>query len=237
MARIRTIKPEFWTDEALTECSLNARLLFIGTWNFADDKGNLENSAKQLKMKVFPADSIRVQPLLDELITHGLLIEYSVNDKKYLHIKGFSKHQVINRPSSSAIPLYDDSLSTHGVLSEGREGKGMDKERKGTTKLIAQKTQPPDDWTPSAETALSLSKEFSLPDGGIERYRQSFLDACKAKGYEYRDFDAAFRNCVRQDWPKFRQNGGMKPPKQSLTEALGFSDLKLPVEQDDGIPF
>ena len=128
MARIRTIKPDFWTDETLTECSLSARLLFIGSWNFADDNGNLEHSAKQLKMKVFPADDVKVTPLLNDLITHGLLIEYSVNGKKYLHIKGFEKHQVINRPSISDIPPFDESLRTPLTLTEDslREGNGME---------------------------------------------------------------------------------------------------------------
>lgn len=120
MARIRTIKPDFWTDEKLTECSLSARLLFIGTWNFSDDNGNLQASAKKLKMQIFPADNIDCQPLLDELITHGLIIEYSVNGEKFLHIKNFNKHQVINRPSNSNIPqvpLTESSLT---------EGKGME---------------------------------------------------------------------------------------------------------------
>ena len=133
MPRIRTIKPDFWTDETITECSLSARLLFIGTWNFADDNGNIEASAKQLKMKIFPDDNIKIASLLGELISHGLLTEYSLNGCKYLHIKGFKKHQVINRPSKTNIPKYDDSLITHGGLTEdsrtegkGREGKGKE---------------------------------------------------------------------------------------------------------------
>jgi hypothetical protein len=47
MARIRTIKPEFWTDEKIVECSFEARLMFIGMFNFADDKGNLVREAYQ----------------------------------------------------------------------------------------------------------------------------------------------------------------------------------------------
>lgn len=125
MARIRTIKPDFWTDEKLTECSLSARLLFIGTWNFADDEGNLQASAKKLKMQIFPADNIDCQPLLDELIAHGIIIEYSVNDEKFLHIKGFKKHQVVNRPTPSKIPqpLLTESSCMEG---KGKEGKGRD---------------------------------------------------------------------------------------------------------------
>lgn len=129
MARIRTIKPDFWTDEKLTECSLSARLLFIGMLNFADDNGNLVASAKKLKMQIFPADNIECQPLLDELITHGILIEYSVSGDKYLNIKGFKKHQVINRPSKSNIPepqLNDGSVSAHAPIIDGREGKGRE---------------------------------------------------------------------------------------------------------------
>ena len=128
MARIRTVKPEFWTDEKLTECSLSARLLFIGMLNFSDDNGNQPYSAKRLKMQVFPSDSIDAQPLIDELLTHGVVIEYSVNSEKYLHIKGFKKHQVINRPSATKIPqpsFIEDSLSAHDKLTDGREGKGV----------------------------------------------------------------------------------------------------------------
>lgn len=52
MARIRTVKPEFWTDEKIVECSIPARLLFIGLFNFADDKGCLERSPKRIKIVV-----------------------------------------------------------------------------------------------------------------------------------------------------------------------------------------
>lgn len=132
MARIRTIKPEFWTDDAITECSLSARLLFIGTWNFADDGGNLDRSAKQIKVRVFPIDDIDCEPLLSELVTHGLLIEYSVSDKKYLHIPGFIEHQVINRPSKPSCPAYEDSLRTQGVLTEPSVSTPVSWEGKGS---------------------------------------------------------------------------------------------------------
>lgn len=130
MARIRTIKPDFWTDEKLTECSLSARLLFIGTWNFADDNGNLDRSAKQIKARVFPLDNIECEPLLQELLYQGLMIEYRYEGKLFLHINGFGKHQLINRPSKPTCPLYEPSLSTQVTLiteGKGEEWKGRDK--------------------------------------------------------------------------------------------------------------
>jgi hypothetical protein len=118
MARIRTIKPEFWTDERIGEVSVSARLLLIGSLNFADDEGGLERSSKQLKAQIFPYDSIDCEPLVLELLRVGLLIEYEVADRKYLHIKGFSKHQKVENKAKPRIPLYDPSLITNITLTE-----------------------------------------------------------------------------------------------------------------------
>lgn len=146
MARIRTIKPDFWTDETLGECSPTARLLFVGTWNLADDHGNLERSSRQLKAQLFPYDNFDCEPYVVELLHVGCLLEYEVDGKKYLHIKGFDRHQKVEKKSSPRHPLYEDSLRTHRLLTEpspsssgsssslrkGREGKGMEKEGKGS---------------------------------------------------------------------------------------------------------
>lgn len=143
MPRIRTIKPEFWTNPQVARCPFPARLLFIGTWTFADDNGNLPRDAEKLKMQVFPSThdaDVDVESLIASLITHGLLTEYSVSptEERFLHIPTFRKHQVINRPSKSAYPLPNkpqrpdeetgrDSgeQGIHGSLTEhsGTEGK------------------------------------------------------------------------------------------------------------------
>lgn len=79
MARIRTIKPEFWTSDQITDCSPLARLLFIGLWNFCDDAGRHVASVKRVKMEIFPADEIsggEIRELIDELIRAELILEY-----------------------------------------------------------------------------------------------------------------------------------------------------------------
>ena len=87
MARIRTIKPEFWTSEQVMECSTNARLMFLGMWNFADDLGRLPLSAKTIKAQIFPSDSFDLNEILgmiQELSTNGLVLQYEVEGKHYL---------------------------------------------------------------------------------------------------------------------------------------------------------
>ncbi|MGF6636792.1 hypothetical protein [Paraburkholderia sp. MM6662-R1] len=157
MARIRTIKPEFWVNPQVVHVSLAARLLFIGTWNFADDHGNLPRDPEKLKMQVFPSAldaDIDVEPLVLSLIYQGLLSEYSVSGKRYLHITGFENNQVINRPSKPTFPLPHkddapsedadsaaDSVNTHAPLTEGswtegsRKGVGKEKDKTSGTNV------------------------------------------------------------------------------------------------------
>lgn len=105
MARIRTIKPEFWTDEKIVELPFEARLFFVGLWNFADDNGRLWNEPIQLKMRIFPADAVDVADLIDLLEASGLLFTYNDDQgRSVLEIAHFTDHQRISHPSASKIP-------------------------------------------------------------------------------------------------------------------------------------
>ena len=101
MARIRSIKPEFWTAEQVMELTRDARLLFVGLWNFCDDAGIHPAKVKTLKAEVFPSDDLTsadVRRMLDECITQGLVIEYEVEGEIYWQVTGWH-HQKIDRPS------------------------------------------------------------------------------------------------------------------------------------------
>lgn len=102
MARIRTIKPEFWTSEQVVECSPNARLMFIGLMNFVDDNGVHPAKPMRIKMQVFPGDGFgasEISDFISELENAGLIRCYEVDGEAYLQITGFTKHQRIDQPS------------------------------------------------------------------------------------------------------------------------------------------
>lgn len=125
MARIRSIKPEFWTDEKVVELSAFARLLFIGIWNFCDDEGRLAYSPKRMKMQIFPADDVDCAVLLDELARQGLVSIYTINGAEYLQVAGFAKHQKIDKRSASKLPPPPDSPDFPRISpspADGREG-------------------------------------------------------------------------------------------------------------------
>jgi hypothetical protein len=133
--RIRTIKPEFWTDELISELSIESRLLFIALWNVSDDEGNFCYLPKQLKIQTLPYDNIDINIYLYELSVKNLIIPYKSGSKIFFNIKNFKKHQKINRPSPPIHPtLNGNSLNPHDIFTDyslGKEGRKEGKERKG----------------------------------------------------------------------------------------------------------
>lgn len=123
MARIRTIKPEFWTSEQVMECEPVTRLLFIGLWNFCDDYGNHPASPKTIKALVFPGDDIApttIERMLDELSRNRLIAYYEHSGKRYLHVRGW-KHQKIEKPSRKYPAFVEQSASGEEVDPEDPE--------------------------------------------------------------------------------------------------------------------
>jgi hypothetical protein len=110
MARIRSIKPEYFEDEKLAaRCSIPARHLFTGLWVFADDEGRMRASPALLKAQVFPYDeaigTAEVRALVDELAAGGFVVLYEVNGERYLWVRNFRKHQRVDHPAPSRLPV------------------------------------------------------------------------------------------------------------------------------------
>ena len=125
MSRLRTIKPEFWSDPIIISCSRDARLLFVGMWNFADDYGNIEANSLQIKCLVYPADNINIDPLLAELEDpkKKLIIKYKVDGREFYHIRTFLTHQRIDHPSKPRCPSFDSQAI---VAPEAQDGELFD---------------------------------------------------------------------------------------------------------------
>ena len=108
MARARNIKPAFFRNAELVELSFEARLFFIGLWTAADRDGRLEDRPKQIKMEIFPADSVDCDALLNDLAAIQMIERYEVDGKRFIQVTNFSKHQNPHRdekPSSIPAPI------------------------------------------------------------------------------------------------------------------------------------
>ena len=135
MARIRTIKPTFFTSEDVAALSLRARYTWIGLWTQVDDAGRMKANPRVIKGAIYPLDDdispADISADLRELKRKGRIETYTVDGVDYLAVTGWSNHQVINRPTPSTIPANPDSVSTHGGLTEGSRMEGKGREGKG----------------------------------------------------------------------------------------------------------
>lgn len=229
MARIRSIKPEFWVSEQIAECSTNARLTFIGLLNFCDDRGVHPAKPKTLKAELYPMDdfsSADVAGWMAELIRAGLVAEFESDGAPYWHVTGWDKHQKIDRPSikypappppnsmSARRDAFDeDSTNARrapppGVDRSGVERSGVESDSPKAHAARPSKSRP--------KTALPL--DFGISDrvrvwtadkgyGDLEAHFEFFVSKAKAKGYTYADWDEGFMGAVRGDWAELRRAG------------------------------
>lgn len=109
MARIRTVKPEFFKHEELFEAELETglplRLAFIGLWTICDREGRFKWRPRQIKTDVLPYDDCDFSRVLDALLTRGFIWKYEWERVEYGFVPSFTTHQVINnREIASSLP-------------------------------------------------------------------------------------------------------------------------------------
>lgn len=131
MARIRTIKPDFFTSDDICALSPLARLLYIGLWCEADREGRLAWAPRTFKRRYLPDDDCDIEKLCRELLSRDLVRVYGGGD--FAYIPTFLAHQHINpREGKSEIPppdsdasarVPDASVTRREEGKEGREGK------------------------------------------------------------------------------------------------------------------
>lgn len=112
--------------------------------------------------------------------------------------------------------LTENTVNPHGVLTErsllegkGKEGNetGKEGERKGTDTAPARHARAPKTPLP-ADLAITPELQAWAEQhgyGDLAAYLDHFRDKATAKGYQYADWDAAFRNAVRDDWAGLRK--------------------------------
>jgi hypothetical protein len=134
MARIRTIKPEFFTSEDIVGLTPMARLLYVALWCECDKEGRMVWKPVTFKLRYFPGDDCAIGPLCEELLKAKLVILYG---EGYAYVPAFKAHQHINpRETQSQLPDPDACgtrerrVGTRGRRDSdaqgGREGKGKE---------------------------------------------------------------------------------------------------------------
>lgn len=186
MARIRSIHPGLFTDEAFATASMPARMLLIGIWTEAWDDGVFEWKPLTLKMKIFPGDSIDVAPLLAELEGLAFFKRFELNGRQYAAIRNFQRFQRPKKPNSSgALPnslhqyvgKVPHQYRTDGEIDDQMEDGGGSKEEEAATASLrsaaAAGKPPPDlrqrckDAAGGREYGKGFQKILELVEAGV----------------------------------------------------------------------
>lgn len=94
MARIRTIKPELFTDSKLIQLNPVTRYVFIGLLTQCDRRGRFKWDEIELQLRILPRDE-EIVKYLDELIKSKRIIRYGQN-LEFCYVPKFEEHQYIN---------------------------------------------------------------------------------------------------------------------------------------------
>ncbi len=249
MARIRSIKPEFWSSEQIMECSTNARLLFIGLWNFCDDAGRMPLKARQIKAQVFPGDNFSSENILGmigELKSHQLLQVYIVDKQSFICITGWH-HQRIDKPQPAKYPEPPDQTSTNVPRTlppdrkgkerkgkEGKEGKGERTRARASNPNDSHLTEIPEHMIRMARVSklddLTVTRPLrewakqEAPDVTLDEALEEFRDYCLAKDPKFKDYMAAFRNSLRRTEARAQGRNGSKPSLMETIDRIGAED-------------
>ncbi|WP_225784477.1 hypothetical protein [Xenophilus sp. Marseille-Q4582] len=156
MARARNIKPGFFKNEDLAECTPWARLCFAGLWCLADREGRLEDRPKRIKGELFPADTVDVEPLLQELQRWKFILRYEVDGLHAIQILKFKEHQTPHYSEKPSV-IKAPSLQEFSPIK-----KPSDPDDSGNDDGMKRGSQPPD----------SLNPDSLNPDSGKKTARK-----------------------------------------------------------------
>ena len=167
MARSRNIKPGFFKNETLAECSPLARLLFAGLWCVADRAGRLEDRPKRIRAEVLPYDDGSVDDMLNDLHRAGFITRYQINEQHFIQVRNFSRHQnPHHREAESTIPAPEMSeLRPSNASNTPRASLGLSPDKPETSRADSLNLIPDSLNLIPAKPTCSPSASGAVNDG------------------------------------------------------------------------
>ena len=170
MARIRSIKPEFWSSPSVAKASAVSRLAFIAMWNWADDHGRGTANLKELEGFIFPNDdvaelssgnTVHFRDVVAEVAACFNVEFYEADGRPFFEIPSWDVHQRNERrakyskhPEPTGKPAWDwlvaeipsqrtvdPNISGTGTGEQGNRGTG----EQSSSSEIADATPRPDE--------------------------------------------------------------------------------------------
>ena len=251
MARIRSIKPEFFTSEIVASLPISARLTFIGLWTHVDDNGVAVDNPKLITAAIWPLEDdprealARTSGDLASLSTAGLIQRYEVAGRRYLFVTGWDEHQRVSHPSKPRYPRPTDpgatpvtsgnanppepsgnppeTLPSPPEILAPEQGAGSREQGTGSREIAPRKrgTRIPDDFHVTADMVTWARERCPHVDGRLET--EKFVNYWRAK---------TGKDATKLDWEATWRNWMLRAAERPGTAAAVPSSISAA----DGMP-
>lgn len=239
--RYQKIYIQIWADEKFTKLSSPAQRFFL--YLLTSPHSNLIG-LYVLKNGYILSDLNISQDTLNKCFDECLqkdLIMYD-KDTSFLFIRKYLRHNPITNPNQlkagikilQSLPKSYIIQEFKGYLEGLQEGltKGL---LEGLLYTVTASVTVKKEIVKRKQKKIKtpISDDFKISDAvkkwaeekgfeNLQEHLESFISKCKAKGYEYLDWESAFREAIRGDWAKVN----IKRGKQKSLNASGH-ELKI----------
>jgi hypothetical protein len=202
VARIRTIKPTFFSSLDIAKYPYEVRIHFAGLWTYADDAGRGADDARLIRAAIWPLDDAitvrKVERMQEALEAGGHIVRYEVDGRRWFAVVAESwKHQRIDKPQASRIPpppIPEDSTTVPGPLPEAAangtgtlpegsrlEGKGRERKGEESSSSSSSDSRPPldrpaGDGAPAKDESSTEQRIVDAVDLLAERHLAAAVD-------------------------------------------------------------
>ena len=210
MAKIRGVKPDYWTDEDVVELSIAARLLFVGMWNYACDNGHMQDKPKQIKMRILPADDVNASELIREISDLGLisreggwititnLRRHQKVDRRYFTTCGHPgcepPQETVSQRESRRVPAVQ-TAGTRGGHDVSTASARVDGDGDGDGELMVKGTDPSSSADAADATTSTALAIVDRPD--VDRLCQHLADRIASNGSKRPTIGKGWRDAAR----------------------------------------
>ena len=209
----RYLKAGIRDSETIDGLSSASEVFYYRLLVTVDDFGRYDARPAMLKAACFPIkDSVtqkHIESLLADLVKHGLVNVYYVDEKPYLQMQ---KWDNVPRAKESKYPAqsYKD-VQAYTVVQHLH----TDAPLTVTETVTKTKTDISQDKPAKRKQKISMPDDFSVSDSvrewaakkGFDRldeHLDAFSRKAQMNGYRYIDWDLAFMEAIREDWAKLR---------------------------------
>lgn len=252
MARIRTVKPEFFRHEGLQDIeSANpgaySMLVFSGLWGHCDKLGRFEWKPRTLKLDILPFIDFDMSETLDILWLGGFIRRYKNGGKEYGEISSFEKHQRISgkeaqepekhpEPTEYIDRSNGEATGKQSGLQEGKgmEGKGREEERSAENDALRARSE-------LSESVFDFWKQtLGHPRAILDTKRRKLIESRLKDGYTDDDLKAAILGCSLSPFHMGQNDKGTKydgldlilRDAQKVDQFIGFSESPPVIQQN-----